>query len=320
MEILLLHPGGLGDIILSLPAIAVLRSKCSSARITFAANIDHLDAIASSYAERILSLAALPLHRIYSDESLPQDELCFWKSFDRIVSWTGALNPEFIRNFKAIHPNVSIAPWKPEPGESRHVSRLFADSLELGIPPDSELLPAHINPDAISLNEGRQWLDAHGWNDGESLAVLHPGAGSAMKRWPLERFIALAQHLAFEEKRKLLIVEGPAEPGLAKQIAKDLPASHVIRAESVSLNLLAAVMAHGGIFVGNDSGVAHLAAALSLKSVVLFGPAMPQHWAPLGPDVVVLRNADTCTGCIQGNHDHTCLSNVTLNDVVRALH
>ena len=79
-------------------------------------------------------------------------------------------------------------------------------------------------------------------------------------------------------------------------------------------------MAHGGIFVGNDSGVAHLAAALSLKSVVLFGPAMPQHWAPLGPDVVVLRNADTCTGCIQGNHDHTCLSNVTLNDVVRALH
>jgi heptosyltransferase III len=316
VEILLLHPGALGDIILSIPAIALLRRTLPSARVTFAASIDHLALIMSGYADRTLSLSTLPLHRFYSGEALSPEEMDFWKSFDRIVSWTGAGDSEFAKNLRAIHPNACIASWKPRPEESRHVSRLFADSLGLT---ENDLPPAHIYLDSIMLDEGRRWPHAHGWNGVEPLMALHPGAGSVTKRWPLARFIELARCLVFQEKKKLLIIEGPAEPGLAKQVSKELPASRFIPAESLPLNLLAAILAQCKSFVGNDSGIAHLAAALDLNCTVLFGPTLPQHWAPVGNRVTVLRDAQSCEGCAAGRSMHTCFSNLTVDDVVRVM-
>jgi heptosyltransferase III len=314
VEILLLHPGALGDIILSLPAVALLRRKLLSASVTFAASIDHLALIVSGYAERAISLSVLPLHRFYLGEALSPEEMSFWKSFDRIVSWTGAGDSEFAKNLMAIHPNACIASWKPSPGENRHVSRLFADSLGL---PGNDLPPAHIYLDTIALDEGRRWLTAHGWNGVEHLMAIHPGAGSVAKRWPLARFIELARHLALQDKKKLLIIEGPAEPGLAKQVSKELPATRFIPAESLPLNLLAAILAQCKSFVGSDSGIAHLAAALNLSCVLLFGPTLPQLWAPLSPKVVVLRNTQGCAACSSGGTNHTCLSNITVDEAIR---
>jgi ADP-heptose:LPS heptosyltransferase len=299
VEILLLHPGALGDIILSLPAIALLRKRFPSAAVTIAGNVDHLSPIVSRHAERILSLSTLPLHRLYAREALPPEEVLFRKSFSRIVSWTGTEDPEFVKKLQAIHPDACVAAWKPQPGELRHVSQLFALSLAI------------------------RWLAQRGWNEKHSLTALHPGAGSKEKRWPLSRFISLARKLLLQEKRKLLLIEGPAEKGLARYIEQQLPSAEVILAESLRLSLLAAVIEQCGIFVGNDSGIAHLAAALKVPSVVLFGPTLPQHWAPLGEKVVVLRNPGGCEGCASGSvsgcRKHTCLDNITVEEVLRNL-
>lgn len=316
MEILLLHPGALGDIILTLPAIALLRDRFPSARFTIAGNVDHLAPIVSGYAERILSLAALPLHRLHDREALPAEDVSFWRSYDRIVSWTGSGDPEFIRRFGEIHPNVCVPSWQPMPGEERHVSRLFVDSLDLGISSETEIPPAPVHLDSKLRNQGRQWLIEQGWNGRDLLTALHPGAGSKGKRWRLSRFIDLAQHLGIREKRKLLIIEGPAEPGLAAQIAQALPTTAAILLKSVPLNLLAAVLEQCSAFIGNDSGIAHLAAALKVRCVVLFGPTLPQHWSPLGPNVVVLRNPQNCEGCASGGDNHTCLDNITVEEVI----
>jgi heptosyltransferase III len=316
VEILLLHPGALGDIILSLPAVALLREKLPYARVTFAASIDHVASIVSGYADRVLSLSLLPLHHLFTGSEVSPEDVGFWKSFDRIVSWTGAGNPVFASNFRMIHPDVCVAPWRPGPGECRHVSRLFADSLGFSA---CDLSAARINLDAGLLHEGGQWLAAHGWNGTEPLTALHPGAGSAAKRWPFSRFLELARHLALREKRKLLIVGGPAEPGIAEQISKELPVSQIITAESLPLNLLATVLSRCKNFVGNDSGIAHLGAALDLNCIVLFGPTLPQHWAPFSPKLAVLRNTHGCYACASGGTNHTCLSNITVDEVIRAL-
>jgi len=319
VEILILHPGGLGDIILSLPAIALIRNRCPSARITLAGNLDHLAAAALGYAESFISLSTLPLHRLYAHDTLPEPEKRFWMSFDRIVSWTGSGDPEFIRNFGAIHPNVRIPPWRPQSGETRHVSQLFIDSLDIGIPSGTKPMPPHILLDEKLRKEGKQWLIERGWNNQDPLIALHPGAGSRTKRWPLIRFISLARHLALHKKSKLLIIEGPAEPAIGKQIAQSFSATDAILAESLSLNLLAAVIAQCEAFVGNDSGIAHLAAALQVPSIVLFGPTTPQHWAPLGEHVVVLRNAHGCKACARSGDNHTCLENITVEEVLTKL-
>jgi len=167
------------------------------------------------------------------------------------------------------------------------------------------------------LHQGLQWLSDHKWDGIEPLATLHPGAGSRTKRWPQERFVRLAWHLTRGEKRKLLIVEGPAESGLAAQIAKKLPEVDVIRAELLSLDLLAAVIANSGLFVGNDSGITHLAATLGIPSIALFGPTLPRHWAPLGANVTVLWNPQDCSACSSGGTEHACLDNITVEEVLR---
>jgi heptosyltransferase-3 len=319
VEILLLHPGGLGDIILSLPAVALIRERYPSSRIIIAGNTDHLAAIVSNYAEKAVSLATLPIHRLYAHESISENDVRFWNSFDRILSWTGSGDPDFSANFSRIHPNVRVGTWRPMPEETRHVSRLFIDSLNFGIPPGIELTPAHIRLDSRLSEEGAQWLASHGWSRPEPLIALHPGAGSDVKRWPIDRFINLALRLAVQEKLKVFVVGGPAEAGLAEQIAQALPEADVIRADCLPLNLLASTLQQCQGFVGNDSGVAHLAAALGVPSVVLFGPTLPQHWAPLGRHVTVLRNPRACRGCISGSSEHTCLSNLTVEEVIENL-
>ena len=317
MEILLIHPGGLGDVILSLPAVALLRKRFPSARITIAGNLDHLVPVVSEYAERTISISTLPLHHLSVSGPVPEAAVKFWRSFDIIISWTGGGDPEFARRFKEIHPNVHVVTWRPAAGESRHVSQLFVDSLSFGGNVDivAEFTPILLNAELRA--EGKRWLTARGWNGLDPLACIHPGAGSRTKRWPVSRFAQLAQHLALQEKKKLLIIEGDAERGLSKEIVTSLPGDSAIVFDSMSLSLLAAAVAHCGLFIGNDSGVAHLAAALSVRSIVIFGPTLPQHWAPLGRDVTILRNPQGCESCIAAGENHSCLKNITVEEVIR---
>jgi hypothetical protein len=318
VEILVLHPGGLGDSILSFPAIALLRRQWPSANVTLAGNIDHLAPIAASYAERIRSLSTLPIPCLYANEDLLPEETVFWKSYDRIISWTGSGNPTFEKRLRELRPDACIGTWKPKPGDMRHVSRLFADSLRPIISFKNTLDPARIYLDSKTRTEGARWLVEHGWNKRDAPIAIHPGAGSVTKRWPLERFIGLARHLAGPKQKTLLVMDGPAEPGLARQMVQALSMPGVILMEEAPLGLLAALIEKCCLFVGNDSGLAHLAAALDVPCIVLFGPTLPDHWAPLGPNVCIVRNPQDCEGCASRSRHHTCLENITVEKIIQS--
>jgi heptosyltransferase III len=317
VEILILHPGGLGDIILSLPAISLLRKQFPGAGVTIAGDLDHLLPVIEGYADRAISLSAAPLHRLYAPGALSGRDVSFWQTFDRIISWTGAGNAEFVENLKRINPDAFVASWRPGPDEMRHVSQLFADSIRLAVPADVKPAPIHIS--AALRDQGIQWLAERGCSCRDPLIGIHPGAGSRTKRWPLENFVRLAGLLKHQEKVQLLIAEGPAEAGIGSQIAQSLSAAETILAASIPLKLLAAVLMQCSVFVGNDSGLAHLAAGLGVPSILLFGPTLPRHWAPLGHHVTVLRNTQSCAACEIGSSDHTCLSNISVEEVLRNL-
>jgi len=106
------------------------------------------------------------------------------------------------------------------------------------------------------------------------LAVIHPYSSSKSKNWPLERFDALAQRI-----ERQMPVEWTAGP--------DEPLDRARRFED--LYELGCWLASAALFIGNDSGIAHLAAAVGTPVVVLFGPTDPAVWAPRGECVVVLR-------------------------------
>jgi len=104
--------------------------------------------------------------------------------------------------------------------------------------------------------------------------AVHPGSGSLRKNWPAARFLDLARLLA--GPRPWLLVTGPAEEPLA------LAAAGAVVARSLPLRVLGALLSRAGLFVGNDAGVTHLAAAAGAPTLALFGPTSPVLWSPVG--------------------------------------
>lgn len=308
---LILHPGALGDIILSLPAVRALRERFPYARITFAADSDFARAVTKGYADRVISLSALPLHRLFGSAPIPPGDVPLWRFYDRIVSWTGSSSASYAENLARIHPDALVACWKPEGRGTRHVADIFLDSLRPWIAGRDAAFPVSITLDESLPEQARDWLKGRGWRQDKPLFALHPGAGSPAKRWPAAAFLALGRRLT--DYGELLVVEGPAERGLGSELAASI-GPHVILASDISLSLLAAVLSMCGGFVGNDSGIAHLAAGVQTPCVVLFGPTLPEQWRPLGPRVAVLREASGCPACASpADAVHRCMKNITLD-------
>lgn len=107
--------------------------------------------------------------------------------------------------------------------------------------------------------------------------ALHPGSGSPRKNWPAERFAELARRLSAD--RPWLLVSGPADAAALATLSK---APGAVPARDLPLRTLAAVLRRAGLYVGNDSGVSHLAAAAGAPCLALFGPTPARVWRPLG--------------------------------------
>jgi ADP-heptose:LPS heptosyltransferase len=112
------------------------------------------------------------------------------------------------------------------------------------------------------------------------VTVLHPGAASPARRWPADRWAALAR-AERAAGRRVLVTGSAAERALADDVAAaaELPTAAVL-AGRTDVAALAAVVAHAGRVVCGDTGVAHLATAYGVPSVVLFGPTPPSEWGP----------------------------------------
>jgi ADP-heptose:LPS heptosyltransferase len=115
--------------------------------------------------------------------------------------------------------------------------------------------------------------------------AIHPGSGGTGKNWPAERFARLAESLG---PGPWLLVDGPAD---AAAVAGFPSGGACVRASHLPLRTLGAVLGRAGLFVGNDSGVTHLAAAWGAPTLALFGPTDPATWAPVGRRVAVVRSA-----------------------------
>jgi heptosyltransferase III len=318
VNILILHPGALGDVILSLPALFLLRGRFPDAIISLAGDSDKIAVAEHGYADKLIPLSSLPLHRLYSADTMSEVDLAFWNSFDRIVSWTGHGNPEIVQKFGKLRAQVLCARWKPESGDNRHVSQIFVDSLHAWLFNQTALPETKILLGGKNRENAAEWLAAKGWK-GEKLIAVHPGAGGMVKRWGLDGFRNLARQICSADY-SILILEGPAECGLGKDLQAGLPSGYTYLAETVSLPLLSGLLTCSSAFAGNDSGVAHLAAGLGVPTVVVFGPTDPQQWAPRGSHVSVLRRNAECSACNGGKgKKHTCLQNISAAELWREL-
>ncbi|MGO9450067.1 MAG: glycosyltransferase family 9 protein [Candidatus Binataceae bacterium] len=200
----------------------------------------------------------------------------FFRQFGKIYSFFAADDPDFCGALRgAASRDVSFHPFRP-PGAG-HIARLYLESigaagapLELGI----DLLDDDLE------SAGRVLRDLNVVR-GKFLLVF-PGSGSPAKNWPADRFAELAEQIA--PVLMPIVVLGPAEERIEPNFrARDIPTLSGVGLETVGA---LARMAAG--FIGNDSGVSHLAAASGARGVAIFGPTDPARWRPLG-DVTIVR-------------------------------
>jgi ADP-heptose:LPS heptosyltransferase len=173
------------------------------------------------------------------------------RSFDSIVSWYGANREEFRASAYGLGLPIRFLVALPAEGEGVHAADFF-------------LRQAGCDETAIPR------IDCAGVGRGD-FAVIHPYSGSARKNWPLERFRELARRLAMPVRW----CAGPEE---------ELDGA----VRFTDLYELARWLATARVYVGNDSGISHLAAAAGAPVVAIFGPTDPAVWAPRGDRVRVV--------------------------------
>jgi ADP-heptose:LPS heptosyltransferase len=153
------------------------------------------------------------------------------------------------------------------------------------------------------------------------LVVMHPGARASSRRWAPHRFAAVADYL-IDALAARVVISGSAQDALvACDVLSTMKHEPLDVVGRTSLGGLAALIAQADLFIGNDSGPAHLAAAVGAKSIVIFGPEDPARWAALEPDSqAVIRCEVPCSPCHLAvcPIDHRCMTRVDVMTVSRA--
>jgi heptosyltransferase-2 len=167
----------------------------------------------------------------------------------------------------------------------------------------------------------RKLLSAEGIPNGASFLVLNPGAayGSA-KRWPEDRFAGAAQILVNELGVYVALIGSETERFIAEQIRERLGTSAAVLAGKTSLETLIGVLAESCLMITNDSGPMHIAAALGVPTVAVFGSTDERVTGPFGPRTRVVKHQVECSPCLlrECPIDHRCMNGVTVAEVCRA--
>jgi ADP-heptose:LPS heptosyltransferase len=285
-RILVIRGGAIGDFILTLPALKLLRDGFPDARIEIL-GYKHIVALAENrfYAQATRSIEYGPLASFFSNQAELAIELIdYFAGFDLIVSYLFDPDQIFEANVRSCGVGNFIFA-DPKIDGSEHAARQLARPLEqVGLKlmePAAELY--------LSEADRRAARDLVGVAS-SSIIALHPGSGSATKNWPFENWIALGNDLLSRESRKtkIVVVGGEADEIQLRQLEFVWNNREVFFAKNLPLPALAALLEHS-LFVGHDSGISHLAAAAGARCILLFGPTEPAIWAPENKSVTVLQ-------------------------------
>jgi ADP-heptose:LPS heptosyltransferase len=339
MRILVIRPGALGDVLLTLPALQTLSAAFPQSSIELMGTLAAVQWLPGrSVVQTVSSFDRADLATLFQPEDPAGASLRqYLDSFDLILSYAAAPEHVFSRNLaRSARGRVLVLDARP-PAAHMHMSLYLQQPLrELGIAPAAGCPALHLTP--TDRQEAARWREANGLDDAP-LAAIHPGSGSPGKDWPAERFAAVAGHLQCERGMRIVLVSGPADEAAVAGVRERLSDSHraVPRSASGSspgrqdpillhdlpLPLVAAILSSCRLYVGNDSGVSHLAAAMGVPTVAIFGPTDPDIWKPRGPAVRVVRAAAPCAPCTpsqrQTCQERICLEAVSVQEVLDAM-
>ena len=293
-RILVIRGGAIGDFILTLPVLAALRERFPGVEIEVL-GYPHIASLALSggLAKAVHAIESPGLAMFFArDGSLDLKWREFFGHFAIVISYLFDPDKIFETNVKSCGPCQFIAAQhRPDEAKPIHASDVFLKPLEQltifdGDPVARLELPV--------LGNRKNWL------------ALHPGSGSESKNWPEQNWRELVAHLLDHSPLNLLLIGGEAEGDRLQRLANGMPSDRLEIAQHIPLPELAPRLAKCAGYVGHDTGVTHLASALGLPTLVLWGKSDEKIWRPLGEKVRVLNK-------------HSELAKLTLKTVLEGI-
>ena len=305
--ILLIHQGALGDLMLSLPALYSLRRFYQQASWTMVGRPELLSLLHHRfYALEVKSIDQKDWAFFYQEKMpLPRRFQDYLNSFERVYIFSSRY-PDLLAGGlrRAGQESVFWLPSFPDLQKRmpvRSVQKKIFQSW--GIP----WIDAHryLFPSDEDRKAGQDYLKQNNLDSlkGRSLWAIHPGSGSSHKNWPLDHFLNLASILFEQTKLLPFFIVGPAEINFHPDFPEAIMARGFSVVRDQPLTLLAGILSHCTGYLGNDSGISHLAAALGIPTIALFGPSDPNLWAPQGKKVKILTSATSCAPCTQEDRE-----------------
>ncbi|MDB5107805.1 MAG: putative Glycosyl transferase, family 9 [Candidatus Binatus sp.] len=279
-RVLVIFPGAIGDLICVMPSIDAIARRHRGAAIELMARGELARfAVGRTVLTRGHSIDRPEVSALFAESSEVNERAReLFGQFNRIYCFF-AFEDDCLR--KRLHEATdgigSFHRFRPE--GAGHVAAGYLASIG---EPDCPIR-VRIEPTVEDIEAARRVIGSIG--DGSKLAVIFPGSGSPAKNWPAEKFADLTQALAAQTA--VAIVIGPAEKSIAR-IFRANRISKVTVIENVELGTVAGLARLASVFIGNDSGMSHLAAAVGTRGVALFGPTDPARWSPIG-EVEMLR-------------------------------
>ena len=326
-SILVIHQGALGDFILVLPALETLRKTFPHAKSIIIGYPRILELVDQRfYAEGILSIDQRGMASFFVREgSLDSSLSQLFGQFDLIVVFGRDEEGMLIGNLKRVcHGHIlHINPF-PSWGEKIHLTdHLLREFSQYGFPISG--LNPRLHLKELDQDWGKDFWRSKGltMEERSKVIILHPGSGSKRKVWPLERFLSLAKILQDRLGSRILIILGPAEGSEIERIFEGMDPHTFIQVKGLSLLQLASVMEGCRLFIGNDSGISHMASALGIPTIAIFGPTDPRVWSPRGEKVWVVCRKTPCSPCTRERFfqctDPECMRGIEIEDVLEGV-
>lgn len=283
-KILVIRGGAIGDFILTLPVLAALRQHFPHTHLEVL-GYPHIATLAQhgGLVDGVRPIESRALAGFFADFGELDDAMgSYFAGFQIIISYLYDPTGTFAENVRACTRAQFIqGPHRPDETQPVHATEVFLRPLERLAIFGADPVPRLNLPDApVSVTP--------------QLAV-HPGSGSEKKNWPAPQWAAFLNQIMSCTDWNVLLIGGEAEGLRVAELAVPLPSSRVTVLQNQPLPKLARTLQHCIGFVGHDSGITHLAAAVGLSGVALWGDTNHAIWQPRSPSFHGLSKADGLT-------------------------
>jgi heptosyltransferase-2 len=331
-------PNWIGDAVMSLGAVRAVRRIAPGARIAVAAR----PWVAGIFEESGAVDEIVPLERRSWRDALAHARAIRAGRYDAAVLLQNAFEAALVARLAGVRRVVGYptdgrrllltdAVAMDREAEREHESHYYmqiAAALERAMrgtssvdvsAPDCSLAPR-----AETRARGRQILEAEGIPPSAPVVVLNPGAtNSRAKQWLPERFAAVGDALGDRAGARVAVVGSAGEAATARRVASAMrdPSRAVVLAGRTSVSELIGVLSHAVALVSNDTGPAHLGAALGVPTVTIFGPTEQFATHPVGRRATIAHHPVDCAPCMLRDCpiDHRCMTRLAVEDVLRAV-